>query len=491
LLNYSFKTHSILFQMKLYKRIFAILFLASLTGYAQQKAPATKPATPAAPATPEKPTPPKGNKADLLTRANDLMESNRFEEALLMLADANKIDPNDAVILYKQGLCYTNLGNFREAVAPLQKATSLKKDYVDAHELLARVYQELRNVKGAIAELDQAFKYDTDPSNKLTYKLEILDILFTANKFGLAKAHLYDAKTLPEGLGETFDVRFKEAQFLNFSGQYEKALKIFQEIIDAEIDETVEGTEQYFFEYGVALHMLGKYKEAEQQFAKSARNEYKSKIRRYQPETYYEMALTYFNVLDYETSERNLDIVYKINSNFQDASDLKLKLAAIKSDQRATIKAIEDQIKKEKDPRILAQKYEDLAYYYFKAGDFQMAEINADQCLKLREFDMKVTFLKAMCEYKLKQPAQATELLIRASKNPKLTTEEKARLNFVLGLLYESAENYAEATKSFRQSAVGPFKSASMIKLETINRIRQGLGQEDEMEESADNETNE
>ncbi|MCS7005151.1 MAG: tetratricopeptide repeat protein [Cytophagales bacterium] len=484
--------------MKLFERIVVIsFFILTSNVVAQQKnPPAAKPATPPpnapAGAGAAKPsTPPKGNKHDLLMRANDLMESNRFEEALLMLADAIKIDPNDPVIYYKQGLCYTNLGNFREAIAPLQKATSLKKEYVEAHELLARVYQELKNIKGAIAELDLAFKYDDDPSNKLTYKLEILDILFSANKFGLAKAHLYDAKTLPEGLGETFDVKFKEAQFLNFSGQYDKALKILQEIIDEEISESEDGTEQYFFEYGVSLHMLGRYKEAEQQFAKAARNEYKAKIRRYQPETYYEIALTYFNVLDYENSEKNLEIVYKMNPNFQDASDLKLKLASIKADQRATIKAIEEQIKKEKDPKILSQKYEDLAFYYFKAGDFQMAELNADQCLKIREFDMKITFLKAMCEYKLKQPAQATDLLVRASKNPKLTTEDKARLNFVLGLLYESAENYSEATKCFRQSAVGPFKSASIVKLETINRIRQGLGQEDYDSEETSEETNE
>jgi tetratricopeptide (TPR) repeat protein len=457
---------------------------AALTIYTDLSA-QTKPAAPATPAAPAaKPgVPPpaaKNNKQELVQRANDLMEANRFEEAILMLNDAVKSDPNDAELCYKQGICLVGMANFREAVTPLTKATTIKKNYVEAYQELGHVYYELRNVKGAVGAYDMAFKYDEDVAQKLTYKLQILDILFSLNKYGLAKAHLYDAKSLPDGLGESFDVKFKEAQYLNLSGKYEEALKILQVIIDDEV-QAVEGNEQYFYEMGVSLHMLGKYKEADAEFTKAKNGEYILKIRRYSPETYYEIATTYYNILDYETSEKYLNIVKAISPGFVDVNKLSLNLAAIKADNKATIKATEEEIKKQKDQIQLAKMQEDLAFLFFKASNYQAAEMSADACLKIREFDMKVTFMKAMCEYKLKQPAQAQDLLLRASKNPRLSQEEKARLSFVLGLLYRSGDNQADAAKQFRNASVGPFKSASLVQIEEINRIRQGLGQEEDL----------
>jgi tetratricopeptide (TPR) repeat protein len=466
--------------MKLLKPLLGLSFILLLTYTVSAQ---TKPATPAKPGTaPAKPagTPPTANKNELVQRANDLMESNRYEEAALMLNDAIKIDPNDAELHYKLGNCFTNNGKFKEAVAPLQKAVTLKKNYSEAYEQLGRVYIELKNIKEGINAFDMAFKNEQDPAQKLTYKLEILDILFSMNKYGMAKGHLYDAKTLPDGLGESFDVKFKEAQYLNLSGKYEEALKILQVIIDDEV-QAVEGNEQYFYELGVAYHMLGRYKEADIEFNKANNGEYKAKIRRYAPETYYEVASTYYNIWDYETAEKYLNIVMAIKPDFVDVQKLRQNLAALKADQKLLIKALEDQNKKEKDKIALAKNYEDLSFYYFKAGNYQLAEINIDECMKIREFDMKLTFLKAMSEYKLKQPAQGADLLVRASKNPKLSPEEKARLSFVLGLLYRSGDNLNEAFKSFKISSVGTFKSASLIQIEEITRIKQGLGQDDDL----------
>ncbi|MDW7695170.1 tetratricopeptide repeat protein [Flammeovirgaceae bacterium SG7u.111] len=406
---------------------------------------------------------------DLADQATQLITNHRYEEAIVMLDQAIKKDPKYAKAYFKKANCYIGLSKFKNAIQEMERAVKVKPDYYEAYEVLGNLYAQFRNAPKSVKNYESAFANDNNVENRLKYKLQIVDILFTVQQHQQILAHIEDAKKL--GIN-SFDLKFLEAQYFNYIGDYKTASDLLAKIIN-EVPE-VEGNEKYFFELGYAYHKMGEYAKGEEYFKKADNGEYKVKIRQFTPEHYLEVAEVYFSVYEYGKSEDYLKLAQKINPTTDGALDLEAKLAAVKTSKTKLIEVAEKQlVQAEKDGNVQPDKYYELAVLFFQNEEYSDA---LEQCAKYNSIstrDYKAMFLQVACEYKLKQPESATEMLSRSVKNPKLTPEIKAKFNFLIGLSYESAGNYDQAEGFFRSAAKGPFRGAAAIELEEVFKSKQ------------------
>ena len=79
------------------------------------------------------------------------MRQGDYTSALRELAEAEKLDPDNAFTQHDLGLCFREKNRMGEALAHLKKAVSLKPSYTPARNSLGRVYLEMGQTDKAIA----------------------------------------------------------------------------------------------------------------------------------------------------------------------------------------------------------------------------------------------------------------------------------------------------------------------------------------------------
>ncbi len=405
---------------------------------------------------------------DLIERADFLMQNSRFEDALLMLDQALKKNPQLYEARFKKAICYTNKGNFKQAINELEKAVLVKKDYYQAYEMLGNLYYQVRDAQKAVESYESAYIYDENIENRLTYKLEIIELLNILNKYVQTKKHIDDARQIVPDL---FDLLFAEAKYYNEVEQYDKALELFDKIIDDV--EPVQGNEKYFFEYGLALHHTGSYEKAAEAFKKADDGEFRLKIKQFSPDFYFGLADAYYQVFAYDLCEKYLNILIKLGPNNTKAYELQKKLTNAKADKSKAILIQEKIIKNEKSPSVLEDSYYDLAVLWYQNQEYEFAITASNNSLEVNPLNLNVIFIKAMSEYKLMKAEEATEVLSRAVRSPKMNTQTKTKFNFALGLIYENANRYQDAVEAYKSALNGSFKNAAGYELNHLFRVMQ------------------
>ncbi len=399
----------------------------------------------------------------------NLTQNDRHADAIMMLDEILKADPENARAYFIKGNSLIHMGKFPEAVASLEKATEVRTSYFEAYELLGNLYAQAKNADKAIENYEKAYEHDQEIENKLKYKIEIINILYLVRRHQYILAHIEDAKKL---VPNNFDLTFLEAQYYNYIGDYMTAKGILDKLI-TEVPER-EGNEMYFFEMGYTLHQMEEYEKAKTYFAKADGGEYRVKIREFTPEFYLQAAEIYFSVYEYERAEENMNIALKIDPSLTQAYELQSKLAAIKTPKSEIIKATEANAKVvEKDGNKPLEKYYELAVLYYQARDWQSAANYCDKILEEKNMDIQTHYLRAACEYQLKEQGPSGSFLGRMIKNPSLGTEIRARIFFMLGLVNKSTDNLEAAEECFQNSAVGPFKGVATRELESILKMYQ------------------
>lgn len=423
--------------------------------------------------------------ASLAQDANELYEkgeflknNNRFQEAIAMFQKASTMEPQNHMIPFEMAACYTGLGDFKKAVVALEKSVKIKPDFNEAYELLGDLYAvQFRNPKKASANYDLAFQYDENIENKVRYKLEIITILYNFNKHNLAFKHIKDAQAI---LPDNFDLKFYEAQYYVETEQYNKAKLILEKLI-VDIPEK-SGNEVYFFEMGRTYFYLGEYAKAKDFFTKANNGRFRSLIPIYTPEFFLNVAKVYKEVFEYEKSEEVLKIVFAMDEPTTEAYDLQKELASVKTKKAKLIQAEKSAIEQEKDQDKLAERYSELALYAFQEGDHIQAATACEEYLNLKPLNYDIMFLHAMSLSKMSRPDEATNLLRRMLKNPKVPRAYKYKLYFGLGLAYKDAKRLDEAEDAFKDAYGGPTKEASRYELMEIFKIRQRQDQADTQE---------
>ncbi len=420
-------------------------------------------------------------KEELMDKAEFLLNNSRYEEALGILDQALKVAPKDAFVHFRKAETLIGLGKFRESVGVLEKSVQLDPKYMEAYEMLGNLYSQYRKAPQAVKNYEQAYsiasaqaaaeadaeKKSKINSDRLRYKIEIINILFIVRRHKFAKPHIDQALELEP---DNFDVKFMLVQYFNEMEQYAEALAVMEELI-REVPEA-EGNEKYFYELGVAYHMLEQYKKAQTEFEKIKYGPELSKIRQFQPEYYYSISMAYYTVYAFDACEKYLNIVIALKPDHKEALELRQKLAGVRVPKGKLIVALEEQLKVEKDPVKLAEKYNEMANLQYQSEMYSEAIAACDESLNLNEKQLDVVFLKAMCEYKMKQPDEAAAMLDKIVKNPQLNPGIKARFHFARGLIYKAGENLGAAESAFKSAYTGNYRAAARNELSQVFKMK-------------------
>ncbi|UZR94693.1 tetratricopeptide repeat protein [Chondrinema litorale] len=410
--------------------------------------------------------------SDPYTTAQNLIQNNRFEEAIILLDEALNKSPNNPEIFFTKANCYINLGKFKEATEILEKSVEIKKDFTKSYEMLGDLYTQFRMADKAVANYELAFETDPNQENRLKYKMDIINILNIVKQQQDILPHIEEAKKISS---DNFDVQFLEAEYYNYIGDFNKAKEMLDKIIPSVPN--VPGNEKYFYEAGYAYHHLEQFKKADEFFAKITDGEYKPKLFQFSADYYFNLAETYYHVYEYHESEKHLNTLLKIDPTYTSAFDLQAKLTAVKTNKSEMIKVMEaaiEAIEKDGNSAPLEKIYE-LAILEYQNGQYEYAIESCNKILNINPAEYSVIFLKGACENQLKQSGEASATLERAVKNPKLPAEIKAKYYFLLGLIYKKAEELDQAEESFKNSMKGFFKASSIHELEMVFKQKQKL----------------
>ncbi len=410
---------------------------------------------------------------DPYSTAQNLIQNNRYEEAILLLDEALKKDEKNPEIYFTKANCFINLGKFKEAVEELEKSVSIDESFTKSYEMLGDLYTQFRNAEKAVQNYQMAFDTDDNPDNKLKYKMDIINILNIVKQQQDVYPHIEEAKKIA---ADNFDLQFLEAEYFNYIGDHKKAQTILDKLIPSVPE--VPGNEKYFYEIGYAYHHLEQFEKADEYFAKIKEGEYKPKLFTFTADYYFNLAETYYHVFDFHESEKHLTTLLKIDPSYTKAFDLQAKLTAVKAEKAEMIKVLQHAIETvEKDGNSAPpEKIYELALLYYQNGDFEFAVEQCNKILAKNPAEYSVIFLKGACENQLKQSGDAAATLERAVKNPRLPAEIKAKYFFLLGSIYKTAGELDLAEKSFRNATKGLFKAASILEMDLVFKEQQKKG---------------
>jgi tetratricopeptide (TPR) repeat protein len=103
-----------------------------------------------------------------------LVQANHLDEAERVLAQKLNQHPRDAELYFFQADVLNRQGDAHGSMAAAQRAVALRPDFVMAHDLLARLYQEAGDVAKAVQECQAALKSDPEDETALYRWLRIL-----------------------------------------------------------------------------------------------------------------------------------------------------------------------------------------------------------------------------------------------------------------------------------------------------------------------------
>jgi Flp pilus assembly protein TadD len=92
----------------------------------------------------------------VLEKAGDLMNHDRFREAVTPLEDAVRQDPTNPLIYQHLGICFERLGQLRKAVQLYQQAIQNKADTDETHAELGELFMRMGAKARAIESMERA-----------------------------------------------------------------------------------------------------------------------------------------------------------------------------------------------------------------------------------------------------------------------------------------------------------------------------------------------
>ncbi|ANQ47554.1 MULTISPECIES: tetratricopeptide repeat protein [Flammeovirga] len=411
------------------------------------------------------------NANDFLEKADFLLANNRYQEGLDMLDKAIAASPKDGNIYFKKANTYLAVTKFNEAIKTLEDCVVADPNYFRAYEMLGDLYSQRKQPIKAVKYYDLAYQKDDGVDQKYLYKLKILDILDQANRHRFSKKHIDDVRKL--NLVESFDLDYYEAMYWNEMGHPEKAEELMAKII-GDI-EPLSGNERYYYQYIWALFEGGKYAEAQEWMEKINTSEAESMFMIFKEDYYFNLAQTYFTVMDYEKSQQMIDVTLGINSSYIEAFDLQKQLAAIRTDKTKVIAAQDRALMAEKDVKKRSAKLLDLANLNYQSMDFATAYIHLEEfqkALPQNERNLNVIFIKTMCEKSLGELGVATEKLKKVIHNPTIKPPTKAKYNFAIALVYKEIGDYKTSENFLKAAYGGSFKNAVRYEFADIQRLK-------------------
>ncbi|WP_291728587.1 tetratricopeptide repeat protein [Bernardetia sp.] len=416
-----------------------------------------------------------GDALDAFVKGENFRKQRQWKTALEQFDIAVQKDPSVYKYHYNKALCHLVLREADPAIASLEKTVSLKSDFVDAHERLARLYKITGKYDQSIAAYQNAFKYSTEPKSKTDYKLNIVLILDRTKRLEEAGAHVADLKKLaPDDL----NVLYYEAKYSNAVGKYEQAKDAMLKATGMLATDNPKEIARYYFELGYAYHHLKMYEEKEKAFENAKFGPFMARITKLMPQYYHAIALSYFKVYNLDRSKELVEKALEMRKDFPQAHDLLVKIAASATDKSAVIEHQLSSIQTEPNAVKRSQKFADLAELQLESRKYEDAIKSADECLASQPKNYAVVFIKAISQHKMGATQDAIKTLEDLLQFPGIDAETKAQYNFALGMFYQGLEQSDQAAAAFTRAKYGSYKYAAYEELEKFKKNEEDLKDE-------------
>jgi serine/threonine protein kinase/Flp pilus assembly protein TadD len=99
---------------------------------------------------------------DFYLAAHEALAREQYRQALPLLQEAKRLDPQDAYVHYALGLCHLGLSDFPKAAASLDTSIALWPKFYRSHYLRAGARLELKEYELALADFDEAIRLRPD-----------------------------------------------------------------------------------------------------------------------------------------------------------------------------------------------------------------------------------------------------------------------------------------------------------------------------------------
>ncbi len=415
-----------------------------------------------------------GEALDAFVKGENFRKQKQWKTALEQFDIAATKDPSVYKYHYNKALCHLVLREADPAIASLEKTVSIKKDFVDAHERLARLYKITGKYDQSVASYQNAFKYDTEPKRQTDYKLNIVLILDRTKRLEEAGAHIADLKKLaPDDL----NVLYYEAKYSNATGKYEQAKESMLKATTALATDNPKEIARYYFELGFAYHNLKMYDDKEKAFDKAKVGPFMARITKLMPQYYHAIALSYYKIYDLTKSKELVEKALEMRKDFPQAHDLLVKIAASSTDKSAVIEHQLSSIQTEPNAVKRSQKFADLAELQLESRKYADAIKSTDECLASQPKNYAVIFIKAISQHKMGSTQDAIKTLEDLLQFPGIDAETKAQYSFALGMFYQKLNQAEQAATAFTRAKYGSYKYAAYEELEKFKK------NDDEVEE--------
>lgn len=404
---------------------------------------------------------------EFLLKAEDYKKNNRPKEAIDEYNKAIQADPTNPEYVFRKGKTYILLKDMDNAIQCFEKTIQLRKDYLGAYTRLARLYAAKNKTNEAIEAFDNAFKYDSNPKEKVEYKINIVKLLMRADRFKESANHIADGLALdPNNL----QLLFFNAHLNNKLGKHDLAVKDMLKATPLITSQDPRDFARFYYELGLGYYKLGKYPESQQAFAKANFGPYKVKIFEMSHIYFQYLATAYYKVYELEESKKMAEQAIKIKSDFSPAHEILVNISKMTLDQSAVIKQQKLAAEAKKEPVEKAIALAKVAQSEIGAGLYNEAIASADACLAIQPTNYQVAFIKAVALSKLNKLNESMNVLNDIlNKFQGVDPEMKAQVYFLQGLVFNKMKNPKAANEAFKKADQSSLKYAAIYELRKNN----------------------
>ncbi len=401
-------------------------------------------------------------------KAENLRKSKRYQEAIAQYEEAIRLEDNNYRYYFSRGKCYYAMKDYDLALSSFEETVELKKDFVFAYTLIAKIYRKKGDNANAVYYYDMASKAEGDPKRKVGYKMEAVKLLLRDKKTDEAQRHLSEAKQFaPDNL----NILYFDAKISNQNGDYERARDNMVTATAQLEGEPPASSAKYFYELGYAYNKLDNYNSAQQAWEKAYFGPYKAPIDRERsknsPAYFYRVAVSYYIAGQYAESRTQIDKALELQNNFGAAYTLMGKMAKKEGNYSGAIDNFRTAANFEQDPNKKVRLQMMLTSLQVDAKDYNGAISSANEILSKQPSNSKVMYYKALSQYHVGEYGGSISTLESLLSNTN-DSKSKARYNFIIGMAAKNTD-VERAKEAFRSAMYGPYKPAAKIEIDKLN----------------------
>ncbi|MBX7243011.1 MAG: tetratricopeptide repeat protein [Bacteroidia bacterium] len=215
-------------------------------------------------------------------KAEALMKSKKFAEAIPYLNEMIKLEPKNIKWYFDKGVCESKAKKFEDAKVTFAKVIEMNSKHTGAYVQLANVHLRQKNYDEANKYFQQAHDLEANPAKKSQLKMMMLDAMVQKGDLPKAKVYLADLqKSAPENMKVMYyagEIKVKEK---NWSGAKDEYNKIVANPKFATMKPAQQA--QYYYSLGLCYLEMGDEVNAQKNWRKANSGKYADLIAKRKP----------------------------------------------------------------------------------------------------------------------------------------------------------------------------------------------------------------